>query len=373
MAEHYSTLRAEETVTSRVDHPALTFSNRPSFTLHAAKPGSALEGGGTSSTGHVFLEINTPGYKGSIGFSPGTDYGSSRDNISYGDREIYKVTSTHRVESSEPRFISMLDNLASQIIGFESGATDPGDYNIIFNNCITFVEKMFEKAGVKLDLATTPGGVADKIASLGRHFKTPLLIDLGGDGVTTLPVEEGVSFDYEGNSDSIATGWAGENSGFLVLDRNNDGIINNGKELFGDRTPLPDGQIATNGVIALAALDSNSDGRIDVNDSVWNDLKIWHDINRNGVSDTNELLSLTDAGLRDIDLSFIRNPEFDVSGNIHEYTSSVTWNDGRVTEIVDVLFKVSDPREGLGLFDFIMQNNTVEIVGSAHVFDEVVA
>jgi hypothetical protein len=186
-------------------------------------------------------------------------------------------------------------------------------------------------------------------------------------------VEEGVSFDYEGNSDSIATGWAGENSGFLVLDRNNDGIINNGKELFGDRTPLPDGQVATNGVIALAALDSNSDGRIDVNDSVWNDLKIWHDINRNGVSDTNELFSLTHAGLRDIDLSFIRNPEFDVSGNIHEYTSSVTWNDGRVTEIVDVLFKVSDPREGLGLFDFIMQNNTVEIIGSAHVFDEVVA
>ncbi|MGC5702526.1 hypothetical protein J4P02_20195 [Pseudomonas sp. NFXW11] len=372
MSEHFISVRNEETIsTTSNPSPGMNFSDRSSFTIHAAKAGSSM-GNNTTKTGHVFLEINTPGYRGSIGFSPGEKYDTSRDNISLNDREIYKETSSHRFElPSSPKFDNMMNILTAQVKGYASGAIEPGDYNLLFNNCIHFVEKILDKAGIKIDLATTPDGVAKEISKVPEKLKTPLLIDLDGSGITTLPIEQGVEFDFDGESQPIHTGWAGTNSGFLVMDRNKDGIINDGKELFGDRTPLPNGGTAPDGVIALAALDSNLDGFIDKNDSVWADLKIWQDINSNGISEANELQSLIDIGLKNINLSFTRDSILDKHGNIHELNSSVTWNDGRVTDISDVLFKVLDPKASDDVLNFISQDFSIDVVGSRYTAEEV--
>lgn len=368
MSEHFISVRGEEGFTTSVNPtPGMNFSHRSSFTIHAARSGSSM-GSSTTDTGHVFLEIESPTYRGSIGFSPGTKYDTSRDNISTNDHQIYKETSSHRFElPSTPLFQNIMDNLSGQAKGYASGKVDPGNYNLLFNNCIHFVEKILSKAGINIDLGLTPNDVASEIENAPEKLKTPLLIDLDGYGINTLPIEQGIKFDFEGDSSPIYTGWAGPNSGFLAMDRNNDGVINDGRELFGDHTPLPNGETASDGVIALTALDSNQDGLIDRSDAVWRDLKIWQDINSNGVSEKNELQSLIDIGLNNINLSFTKNSTLDEHGNIHELSSSVTWNDGRVTDITDVLFRVSDSKPNSDIASLVQQNFSIDRVGSKNV------
>ena len=114
--------------------------------------------------------------------------------------------------------------------------------------------------------------------------RDPLILDLDGDGVETTNVKDGAYFDHDGNGFAEKTGWASSDDGLLVMDRNSDDIINNGTELFGDQTILSSGQTATDGFQALAELDSNADGIIDVNDTAFSQLKIWQDIDGDGYS-----------------------------------------------------------------------------------------
>ena len=101
----------------------------------------------------------------------------------------------------------------------------------------------------------------DDAAGLGNSFMgSPIILDLDGDGVETVGVKDGAYFDHDGNGFAEQTGWASSHDGLLVMDRNGDGIINGGKELFGNETLLANGAKAANGFQALAELDSNHDG-----------------------------------------------------------------------------------------------------------------
>jgi hypothetical protein len=102
----------------------------------------------------------------------------------------------------------------------------------------------------------------------------PLVLDLDGDGVETTSLNDGSYFDHDANGFSEKTGWLSSDDGLLVLDRNGDGIINDGKELFGDQTILKNGSRASNGFQALAEWDDNLDGKIDANDSIWSNLRV---------------------------------------------------------------------------------------------------
>ncbi|MBI5212124.1 MAG: hypothetical protein HY957_01975 [Nitrospirae bacterium] len=77
--------------------------------------------------------------------------------------------------------------------------------------------------------------------------RDPIMLDLDGDGIETTNVKDGAYFDHDGNGFAEQTGWAASDDGMLVMDRNGDGIINDGKELFGDQTILSDGTRAANG------------------------------------------------------------------------------------------------------------------------------
>ncbi len=145
--------------------------------------------------------------------------------------------------------------------------------------------------------------------------RDPLMLDLDGDGIETVASTNGAYFDHDGNGFAERTGWAGSDDGLLVLDRDSDGIINNGTELFGDQTILQNGQTASNGFQALAEFDANSDGRIDANDAVYTQLKIWQDLDGDGYSQADEMKSLSDLGIAAINTGYTNTNINDGNGN----------------------------------------------------------
>ena len=108
----------------------------------------------------------------------------------------------------------------------------------------------------------------------------PLAIDLGGDGIQTMSVEHGIVFDHDGDGHKQGTGWLHGDDGWLVYDRNGDGQINNGRELFGDNTLKYDGSgKCADAFEALAQEDTNGDGVVNHLDANWASLKVWRDFN----------------------------------------------------------------------------------------------
>jgi hypothetical protein len=169
------------------------------------------------------------------------------------------------------------------------------------------------------------------------HLKpTPVILDLNGDGVSTLSVNAGVQFDIFAAGSKTTTGWVGGGDGLLVLDRNGDGQINDGGELFGSSVTLADGSRAKDGYVAMQALDSNGDGVLNGEDSAFGDLKVWID-NGDGVSQSGELRSLSDLGIVSLDLKAV-STSVEQNGNTIGLTSSYTTADGASHEMADVWF-----------------------------------
>ena len=169
---------------------------------------------------------------------------------------------------------------------------------------------------------------------------TPLILDLGGDGIHTTSVEQGVTFDLLATGTRIPTGWVGAGDGLLVRDLNGNNSIDSGAELFGDATVLPNGMTAKDGFQALAALDSDHNGVIDANDQSFNELQVWQDVNQDGISQEDELHSLESLSIKSISLGF--NPvSQDNAGNWIGLESTYQTTDEEIHRLVDVWFKLS--------------------------------
>ncbi|MFZ5997814.1 MAG: calcium-binding protein [Nitrospirota bacterium] len=186
--------------------------------------------------------------------------------------------------------------------------------------------------------------VIDKTKKLFTTAKTiqdptilsPIVLDLDRDGVETINVKGGAYFDHDGNGFAEQTGWAGADDGILVRDIDGNGTIDNGKELFGNETLLSDGTKAANGFQALAELDTNSDGKIDSSDAAFTQLKVWKDINEDGVSTADELHTLDELGIVSVNTGYTNSTVIDANGNEHRQVGSFTWNDGTTSAAEDV-------------------------------------
>lgn len=182
-------------------------------------------------------------------------------------------------------------------------------------------------------------GIGDDIWSLLEQASItsvridPIVLDISGQGITTKSVTDGVYYDLDNNGFAEKTGWVDAKSGILVLDRDGNGKIEAGKELFGDRTILDDGKTASSGFAALAALDSNHDGVIDAKDAKFSELRIWIDKDGNGVSTPDELLTLEEAGIKSLDLSNEFVGKVDENGNTIARVGSFTRTDGTTADM----------------------------------------
>lgn len=172
--------------------------------------------------------------------------------------------------------------------------------------------------------------------------RDPLIIDLGEEGIELTDVENGVYFDLDNNGFAEKTAWIGTEDGFLALDINGNGIIDNGGELFGDQFIMPDGNISETGFEALSSLDENYDGIIDENDAVFEKLCVWIDSNHNGNTDENELKTLTESGIVSIDLNYVSDGTVNVeTGTMEAESSFVTLNTGDKKKISEFWFIVN--------------------------------
>lgn len=191
----------------------------------------------------------------------------------------------------------------------------------------------------------------------------PLVLDLDGDGIETVPEEmSGAAFDIDNDGFREKTEWINGDDAFLAQDINQNGRIDNLTELFGD-DQFP------NGYEKLKSLDLNGDNLFDPGDEAYRDLLVWRDANENGVSEASELTSLSEAGITAIDLNYDESLQ-----------STFSTQDGQTHQAADLFFAVNQMESTLSTLppdaDFNLDPEVLElpwIKGSGNVIDLPVA
>jgi hypothetical protein len=192
--------------------------------------------------------------------------------------------------------------------------------------------------------APSPKSVAEVASPKGiTCLGSPLVLDLRGDGIALTSVEDGVSFDLTGTG-PMRTAWTrGDDDAFLALDRDGNGVIDHGGELFGEASFARDG-FATLAELDRAANGGNGDGLIDGGDRMFRELRLWTDANRDGVSQAGELRPLPASGVSALGGSGSRGADLlDRHGNDLSLRGEFFRSDGSRGPLVDVYFMTRAP------------------------------
>lgn len=156
----------------------------------------------------------------------------------------------------------------------------------------------------------------------------PVVIDLNDNKEITKSIKEGAYFDLNNDGFAEKTEWIENEDGFLVRDLNGNGIIDNGSELLGDGQTLSDGSISANGLEVLLDLDTNKDKVLDSKDEAFKTLKVWVDEDGDGITDSGELKTLDEVGIKAFNLnSSMTNGDIKIGTVVKEDGSEVMLGD----------------------------------------------
>jgi hypothetical protein len=201
------------------------------------------------------------------------------------------------------------------------------------------------------------------MAGIIQNLRDPLALDLNNDGITTISANSGIMFDHNNSGIRYGTGWINPNDGWLALDRNGNGKIDSGRELFGDNTRKLSGGLAAHAYDALKSFDTNNDGKVDAVDATgdvdgsgaidgaetyWDidnnqtydanvdktfaDLRVWVDANSNGVTDGGELKTLAALNIVSIGTGKTAVNVADENGNLNTFKGNYTTSSGEVVD-----------------------------------------
>ena len=145
----------------------------------------------------------------------------------------------------------------------------------------------------------------------------PIVLDLDGNGFGTTGISNGINFDFNGDGLAEKIAWASDGDGVLVVDLNGNGKIDNGSEVLTAET--------------LASFDTNNDGIIDTNDSIFNSLKIY--------KGDGSLMTLAEAGITSINLNTTSTEITDENGNQQFAGGTFTRADGTTGTFGEFLVK----------------------------------
>jgi hypothetical protein len=178
------------------------------------------------------------------------------------------------------------------------------------------------------------------------EYDDPIIIDLKGAGFLLTSIQSGVTFDFQGNGKPVQMSWTakGADVGFLALDRNGNGKIDNGQELFGNVTPQPAAK-NPNGFLALAVFDlpangGNRDGWISNKDTIFPKLQIWVDSNHDGISQPGELTAIQQSNIRAISLAHSLSAWVDAYGNKFRYRGEIVWQKPVAGQLTATIYDV---------------------------------
>ncbi|HEX6902698.1 MAG TPA: hypothetical protein VF789_23470 [Thermoanaerobaculia bacterium] len=213
-------------------------------------------------------------------------------------------------------------------------------------SCTCSIDLCGDKTSLDCPLGS---GASEQFPCMCGVLASPVILDLGGNGFHLAGFENGVSFDINGDHVKERIGWTRPDAddAFLVLDRNRNGKVDDGLELFGNVASQPASK-SPNGFRALEMFDrptmgGNGDGKLTAADLVFPALRLWRDADQDGVSAPGELSSLAAWGIVEIDLGYKESRRRDAEGNEFRYRAHVTFADGTKKFAYDVFFTRQTP------------------------------
>lgn len=183
-------------------------------------------------------------------------------------------------------------------------------------------------------------------------FTFPMAIDLDGEGIETIDINDSqIYFDVDNDGFREQTGWISKNEAILAIDKNGNGKIDDQSEMFGSTEKT--------GFEELKELDSNGDGIIDVKDKDFSKIRVWQDLNENGVTDEGELKTAEETGIKAI---YTNSYKMNGANNNNLITEKATiqYTDGTTKDLYDVATQYNDMYTVYG-GDYILDADVIDL------------
>ncbi|MAR78857.1 MAG: hypothetical protein CMM18_01355, partial [Rhodospirillaceae bacterium] len=179
---------------------------------------------------------------------------------------------------------------------------------------------------------------APNLVQYAATLVDPIVLDLDGDGFEFIHIDnQSISFSMNPDVSQQPNDWVAPDDGFLVLDKNNNGIVDDIREMFSEF--FVEG--VNTGVGALSTLDENKDGVINSLDSQFANLKIWQDKDSDGFTDHGELKLLSDFDFSELNLK-VNEVNASIGDSVLLSVGSIKGSDGNGAIFGEVALSVVD-------------------------------